>query len=79
MREPGSGYLLAGDTQGNQQVYERDDALALENAKQHGTPLEERWFHVGDPHDSYRFDDLARDYGAPVHLIACGHPQCDVT
>lgn len=78
MREPLSGYLLCG-TEGEQQVYVRDDNEARVNASERsGYTIEDCWFHVGDPGDIYRYEQLLTDYGAEnvVHLTACQMPAC---
>lgn len=72
--EPASGYLLCG-TEGEQQLYERDDEEARANAsRRSGYTAEDCWFNVGDSVDVYRFEDLLRDYGHEnvKHLTACG-------
>lgn len=71
--EPATGYLLCG-TEGEQQLYERDDDEARANASDRsGYTAEDCWFNVADGADIYRFEDLLRDHGPEnvVHLTVC--------
>lgn len=74
MREPDSGYLLAGG-EGEQQCYRRNDELGRTLARDwpDDYTVFSRWENVMDKDDVYTFEHMCKDYGEDtlIHLNPC--------